>query len=205
MKSIATLVIGFSMILTSAAQALAAGADITESTDPARAAAVEKLARQLSTRAAADPAEQSADGLQRGRSPAGIAYVGGGIGTEQLNALSAQRAGYSLWIATVAQGSGAYLSDVVIRISDVDAKRVVLDLTLYGPWLFVALPPGHYEISATLPAEAVALSQVQATRVTVVQGAQRQAVFRFVSAAQVERAPGSPAADNPFNAPPPKH
>lgn len=204
MKRISTPIIGFAMILASATQAAAADNGITESTDPARAAAVEERARQLSARAPADATAQSPQGLQRGRSPAGIAYVCGGIGVEQLNALAAQRAGYSLWVATVARSSGAYLSDVVIRMTDLDTQRVVLDLTMDGPWLFAALPPGRYEISATVPAEAVALSQVQTARVSIVRGEQRQAVFRFAVAAQVERAPGEPGAGNPFGVPLPR-
>ncbi len=140
----------------------------------------------------------------RGKSASGIAYVCGGVTTEERKALHALRADYSLWVATVAKPSGAYLSDARLRISDLGAKRVVIEQTMVGPWFFAMLPPGRYEISATVPAEGADASQTLTAQVNVVRGEMRQAVLRFPSSADVGAERDQPFGGNPFGASAPK-
>lgn len=46
--------------------------------------------------------------------------------------------------------SGAFLSDVRVRVKDASGKELV-NVTTEGPWLILALPPGRYQVLAELP------------------------------------------------------
>lgn len=173
---------------------------VKESTDPARAAAIEKAAAALKNR----PPQPSVD-IVRGKTEAGYAFVSGGISLDQRNTMQAERAAYSLWVATVAKPSGAYLVDVDLRIVRVGGnKAVVLQRKMEGPWLLLALPEGSYEVTGSFkehPADAAEQPQTLKTRVNIAKKGQRQAVLRFASAATVDsEAPGA-GQSNPFAAP----
>lgn len=113
-----------------------------------------------------------------GRTALGGAFMSGGIGDSEIAAMQAQRANYALWVRTAAKGSGAYLADVHVRITDAK-KATVLDHVMDGPWLLVDLPPGRYEVQASYH------GQVSSQVTTVLAGAHRQMVFYFNVAADV--------------------
>jgi hypothetical protein len=115
--------------------------------------------------------------------------------------MHAERAGYSLWVATVAKGSGAYLADAQLRIVNLKSKAAVLERTMDGPWFFVELPVGSYEVSATLKTDGSDKAQTLTARVNIPAKGQRQAVLRFVSTAEVALEMQSPFKGNPFGNP----
>lgn len=85
---------------------------------------------------------------QRGKTMQGRAYVTGGVAEQEQLKLQAERPAYSLWVITAAVRSGAYLADARLRIHD--AKRqLVFDGKLDGPWLFIDLALGQYEVEAS--------------------------------------------------------
>lgn len=86
--------------------------------------------------------------------------------------MQAQRDRYSLWVITAAKGSGAYLADVNVRITDA-GKKQVLEHAMAGPWLLVDLPPGRYEVEASFRGE----RHSRATRIEA--GDRHQIVFYF--------------------------
>lgn len=108
----------------------------------------------------------------RGVAPGGSAFLEGGIGRAEIEAMEAERGKYSLWIITAVRVSGAYLADVKLRITD-ESGRVVLQRQLQAPWLLIDLPLGRYEI------EAVYEGQVQRRTTTIHPGDHHQAVFHF--------------------------
>lgn len=92
-------------------------------------------------------AAPAAADLVRGTSAQGVAFVDGGIGRAEVEALQAERARYSLRVLTAARGSGAYLAGVRLQIRDARGQ-VVLAREMEGPWLLADLPEGRYEIAA---------------------------------------------------------
>ena len=77
----------------------------------------------------------------------GIAYVSGGIGMEEREALQAAAKDYNLKLVFAEKGSGAYLADVKVVIADGrGVKR--LDAESEGPWFLAKLPPGRYKVTA---------------------------------------------------------
>jgi hypothetical protein len=205
MKSILTaILVTTAFALSAHAQGTPeAAGGITETNDPARAAAVEQAARELKERGMAQPLS-SAD-IVRSKTDAGFAFLSGGVSTEDRQSMSAERAQYTLWVATVAKPSGAYLANAKLRIVNVRDKSVVLERTMDGPWLFAGLPAGTYDVSATFRADGTDKDQVLSERVSVGKSGQRQVVLRFASAAEVAPEMASTSKGNPFGeAPAPK-
>jgi hypothetical protein len=91
-------------------------------------------------------------GVLRETTPSGVALLSGGITVGDRVAMHAERDRYSLWIATVAKPSGAYLSDARLRLLDAKSRVVVLERVMHGPWLMAAVRPGRYELEATYTA-----------------------------------------------------
>lgn len=117
--------------------------------------------------------------IERGGLPGDGAYVSGGIGEDEIAQLSEERARHSLWLITAAKGSGAYLSDAIVRITDSRGRRV-FDRSLAGPWLLVDLLPGKYAVD-------VMYDGIAQNRTVVVRSgaAPRQLVFYFDVPAEV--------------------
>jgi hypothetical protein len=181
------------------------GGGITESTDPAKAAAVERAVRDLQARQAQQAksgSPQSSAFVVRGQTEAGFPYLSGGISVDDRTTMYAERGRYTLWVATVARPSGAYLTDARLQIVDLKGRKVVVDRTMDGPWFFVALPAGRYEITATVPPDGPDAAQTLSAQVNVPQSGQRQAVLRFASSAEVGPEMVSPFGGNPFGSPP---
>src|ERR1700741_2076445 len=59
-------------------------------------------------------------------SPAGVAYATGAVSNEDMQMVAGERGRYSLWVTTATRGSGAYLSDAMVKIRDAD-DAVVLE------------------------------------------------------------------------------
>ena len=122
----------------------------------------------------------------RGTAAGGVAFVSGGASDEELAALRTERRLYSFWLTTAARGSGAYLADVQVRISDSNG-HAVLDHTMAGPWLSAALPAGRYSVVATVPKGRGGLPETQRTTTQIGStSALHQAVLYFDTGDQTE-------------------
>jgi hypothetical protein len=110
--------------------------------------------------------------IQAGKTAQGWVYASGGVSHEELAALHAKRDSYSLWVITAAMKSGAYQADVRVTIRDAK-QRLVFDRRLDGPWLFIDLPLGRYEVEAELNGEA------HKRKTTIHSGDHHQVFFYF--------------------------
>lgn len=75
-----------------------------------------------------------------------VAFVSGGIGGDERDALQAVHSDYNLSLQFSMQVTGEYLSDVAVRISGA-SNQTVLETVADGPILFAKLKPGRYRIS----------------------------------------------------------
>jgi hypothetical protein len=112
----------------------------------------------------------------------GITHVSGGFGLEERQALSDVSGDYSLKLVFAAKGSGAYVADVKLSITDMKGQKI-LETVSNGPWFFAKLAPGRYKITA----EAAGQSQVQ--QVTVGGGRQAQLHFYWRMSDEMARGP----------------
>ena len=81
-----------------------------------------------------------------------VTFVTGGVGIDERKELDATRGNYNLSLLFSVQGSGNYLSDVKIRITDLKGK-VFLETVSDGPKLFAKLPSGRYIVTVDLNGE----------------------------------------------------
>jgi hypothetical protein len=124
---------------------------------------------------------QTAGATIQGTNELGRPFVSGGASTEELDALNAERNQFSLSVLTAAKGTGAYLADVHVHITDAQS-RPVLDTVMDGPLLLVDLPAGRYHVEADLN------GTVKKDTVDFRPGARRDAIFYFDTHDQVETA-----------------
>jgi hypothetical protein len=87
-----------------------------------------------------------AQSLPQPASQNGISYITGGVGEDEVQAFRAAAPGYNLRM-TFASKTGSYLSDIDVTITS-GAGRSVLTVRTEGPFLFVRLPAGRYQIRA---------------------------------------------------------
>jgi len=88
-----------------------------------------------------------------GKTTGGIPHVSGGIGEDSRAQLETMARDYNLKLVFALQ-SGNYVTDVQVIVADARGKPL-LQAPSQGPWLFVSLPPGSYQITATLSGKAV--------------------------------------------------
>ena len=74
----------------------------------------------------------------------GIAYVCGGVGATEMQALKAMAPQFNLGFWMVERPRGAYLADIPIRIQR--QGRTIAEFTAGGPLCFVQAPAGQYTI-----------------------------------------------------------
>jgi len=134
----------------------------------------------------------SAQAVQDGTTSQGYRYLSGGVSEEEQVSLHTQRGRFSLWVITAAKKSGAYLSDVQVRVTD-SQRQVVFDAPLDGPWLLVDLPLGRYVVEARFDGE----TQQRVT--TIHPGDHHQVFFHFGVDADVSPEPRTPLPGNPFD------
>jgi hypothetical protein len=79
-----------------------------------------------------------------------VAFVSGGVGSDQAAALKDQMHKYSLVLefAGKAQQGNEYLADVPVHITDMKGATV-LKTTSHGPFMLASLPNGRYKITAS--------------------------------------------------------
>lgn len=139
--------------------------------------------------------------IERGVSPAGVAYASGGVSHEELQDLHAQRQQFTFWLTTAALRSGAHLADVQVRIVPLRGDQPVLEHVMAGPWLFAALPLGRYTVEATLTAPGRP-TQVRRAVTQIHPGDHHQMVLYFDTGDEVgaENTPALPV--NPYSGAP---
>ena len=118
--------------------------------------------------------------LTQGKTAQGEPYITGGVGAAELETLEKGRKGFSLRVLTAAKGSGAYLADALVKITDASGKTV-LDTKADGPWVYVNLKLGDYKVTVTYKGKA----QQQATKIHA--GDNHEIFFYFEEA--VDRLP----------------
>jgi hypothetical protein len=89
----------------------------------------------------------AADSVLKPQTQGEVTFVSGGVGGDERNAMQALRADYNLSLLFSVQGSGEYLSEVKVSITDKNGNTF-LDTVSDGPMLLASLKPGHYTVTA---------------------------------------------------------
>jgi hypothetical protein len=78
-----------------------------------------------------------------------VTFISGGVGGDERNAMQAIRGDYNLSLLFFVQGSGEYLSDVKVSITD-SKGNTFLETVSDGPMLLASLKSGRYTVTAEL-------------------------------------------------------
>ena len=83
-----------------------------------------------------------------------VTFVSGGVGIDERDTMRALQADYNLRLLFSVRGTGEYLSNVKISITDSRGK-LFLESVSDGPMLFAKLKPGRYTITADLDGQVI--------------------------------------------------
>ena len=97
--------------------------------------------------AAAAVAQASPPGSLRSTASGDVSYVSAGVGEEdraRMQSLAGE--GYTLKLLFAEQGTGAYVADVRVMVTDASGRNV-LDVVASGPAFFAKIPEGDYKVT----------------------------------------------------------
>lgn len=78
-----------------------------------------------------------------------VSFISGGVGGDEWDALQAAKADYNLRLLFTVQGTGEYLSNVNVSLTDAKGNTT-LEAVAEGPLFFAKLKPGRYTVNAAL-------------------------------------------------------
>jgi hypothetical protein len=101
---------------------------------------------------------QSENSLPKEQHAGAVAWISGGIGKAQADAMRGVAPGYNLRLVFAEQQKtyAAFLGDVAVKISDAKGSTVLRIRT--GPLLFLKLPAGRYSVSAEVAGQTIVKS-----------------------------------------------
>jgi Carboxypeptidase regulatory-like domain len=108
-------------------------------------------------------------------------WVSGGVSADERDEMIMALPDHNLKVLTAAEKSGAFLAGAQVVVRDAGG-RTVFETSLDGPWLLARLPPGNYQLIATLGGK----SQ---TRTFTVPAGGRREIFLYWAAPEVETLP----------------
>lgn len=85
--------------------------------------------------------------ITRGQTPQGFVYLSGGVGADERLALEERAKGFNVKLV-FAEADGSYVANVKLEIAGGKAEAI-LSTTTTGPWFYIQLPPGIYNVKAT--------------------------------------------------------
>lgn len=85
--------------------------------------------------------------ITRGKTAQGFVYLSGGVGADERLALEERAKGFNVKLV-FAGTDGSYVADVKLEITDVKGEAIIATTTS-GPWFYIHLPPGIYNVKAT--------------------------------------------------------
>lgn len=94
----------------------------------------------------APPAQDAAPGGLEPQRQGDISFISGGVGDEDRATLRQVARDYNLHLQFAIQGSGEYLADVNVTLSD-DKGKALLDTISDGPLFFARVPSGRYKLT----------------------------------------------------------
>jgi hypothetical protein len=78
----------------------------------------------------------------------GITFVSGGIGADSRESLAVREKSYNFKLVLTLEGSGTFVSDARVTLSNAAGKKLVEHVT-EGPLFLAGLPAGAYVVTAT--------------------------------------------------------
>jgi hypothetical protein len=100
--------------------------------------------------------------FKQGTTERGFPYMSGGVGSGEREQMSKQSDQYNLKLV-FAEDVGVYLADIRVLIRDQSGKELVNTVS-GGPWFFLQLPPGRYDIEASFNGKTKRIHNLQVSQ-----------------------------------------
>ena len=110
-----------------------------------------------------------------------VYWVSGGVSADERDEMIMALPDHNLKVLTAAERSGAFLAGAQVVVRDAGG-RTVFETLLDGPWLLARLPPGNYQLIATLGGKSQA-------RAFTAPASGRREIFLYWAAPEVETLP----------------
>ena len=108
------------------------------------------------------PLYSAEEDLFKKNSERGIAFISGGVSQTEREILKERGKGYTLKLIFSSK-KGEYLSNVIVKVLDQKNQTILLTVS-NGPWLFIDLPNGIYEIEASFSSDRKEISRIKIER-----------------------------------------
>ncbi len=108
--------------------------------------------------------------MTEGTTKQGFPYLFGGVSSNEREAMEERASDYNLKLV-FAEKNGSYLSGVAVTLSSAKEGEILAAAT-QGPWFYIRLPAGVYNIKATFNGQTK-----QITNLRVAQGKATQQIF----------------------------
>jgi hypothetical protein len=112
--------------------------------------------------------------------PENVPFINGGVGEDQRLEMLAARKDYNLLLTFATRGSGEFVADVRLTVTD-HAGKTVLRLDAAGPLVYARVAPGNYKV------EAVARGVTQTQAATVARQGARDVYFYWAPDAPTQQ------------------
>lgn len=100
--------------------------------------------------------------ISRGRTDQGYVYLSGGVGADERLALEERAKEFSVKLVFAAT-DGSYVAGVKLDITDVKGAAIV-STTSTGPWFYIQLPPGIYDVKATFAGQSKEVKKLRVVK-----------------------------------------
>lgn len=109
----------------------------------------------------AESGENMMSGIISGKTEQGVPYMMGGVGIGERELMEGRAEDYNLKLS-FAEKVGVYLADVDVMVEDRNGNKIISRKT-NGPWLYLQLPPGTYDVKATFEGETKQIENLRLT------------------------------------------
>jgi hypothetical protein len=105
--------------------------------------------------------------ITEGKTNQGFPYLFGGVSSNEREAMEQRAKDYNLKLV-FAEKYGPYLSGVSVALASVKDGEI-LAMATNGPWFYIQLPPGTYEVKATFKGETKQMKNLRVMKDKTVQ------------------------------------
>jgi hypothetical protein len=100
--------------------------------------------------------------ITEGKTAQRFLYLSGGVGADERAALEERGKAFNVKLV-FAEQHGPFLADVKVAIDDGKGTEIV-SLTSVGPWFYIQLPPGPYNVNATYKGQTQEIRNLQVAK-----------------------------------------
>ena len=105
--------------------------------------------------------------ITEGKTTQGYPYLFGGVSSDERDVMAQRAKEFDVKLVFAAKG-GAFVSDVTVTITSTKGDAIA-SLQTEGPWFYIQLPPGTYDVKATFKGVTKQIKNLRLTKDKTIQ------------------------------------